>query len=441
MQGGLSMWRALDRLYQQLEQIKLAESSFVDSHGHYLPEAGDLIDNGQYVVMRLCGSGAFCKVWAAMDRDDGQIVCIKVTGNRKVHSDQSRREIKILKFLAEQAHRVASGGIHIVPLRQAFVFREHQCLVFPKLAYNLYELLKHQNFEGLKLKLVRKFAIQILETLALLADRSVQLVHCDLKPENIMVVKHHQTKINIIDFGSACFCDEQGSTYVQSRFYRSPEVLLQLPYSCKIDMWSFGCILFELYTGRPLFTGKYGEDQLSKICAMLGLPTAAMVKQSGTRKDCTAALEASPATKSHNDRFTRLGYAVITNRCNLGDISVDDSGRVTDETFLHFVDLMTSCLDLDPSSRISPAQALKHPFARGGAKAAADWSSSGPKLATGFATVGSAGESTSEVVAAAAAEAPLPATAVPEAQDDLPISPESAEDEDDAALCGLPSCI
>ena len=62
---------------------------------------------------------------------------------------------QILKFLAEQSAKTAAGAAaSVVPLRGAFVFREHQCLAFPKLAYNLYELLKHQNFEGLSLKLV-----------------------------------------------------------------------------------------------------------------------------------------------------------------------------------------------------------------------------------------------------------------------------------------------
>ena len=67
-----------------------------------------------------------------------------------------------------------------VRLEHNFVFREHQCLVFPMLAYDLYELLKAENFCGVSLKLVRKFAVQILRSLAVLAD--VGLIHCDLKP-------------------------------------------------------------------------------------------------------------------------------------------------------------------------------------------------------------------------------------------------------------------
>lgn len=59
----------------------------------------------------------------------------------------------------------------------------------------------------------------------------------------------------MIDFGSSCFEDERLYTYIQSRFYRSPEVLLGLPYGPAIDVWSMACILAELLTGFPLFPG------------------------------------------------------------------------------------------------------------------------------------------------------------------------------------------
>ena len=82
-----------------------------------------------------------------------------------------------------------------------------------------------------------------------------QLIHCDLKPENILLMQPQRSAIKVIDFGSSCFVNERMYTYVQSRFYRSPEVIMGLPYGCEIDMWSFGCILAELYMGYPLFPG------------------------------------------------------------------------------------------------------------------------------------------------------------------------------------------
>jgi dual specificity tyrosine-phosphorylation-regulated kinase 2/3/4 len=63
-------------------------------------------------------------------------------------------------------------------------------------------------------------------------------------------------EIKVIDFGSSCYQDEKIYTYVQSRFYRSPEIILGVPYSTSIDIWSLGCILSELHTGYPLFPGE-----------------------------------------------------------------------------------------------------------------------------------------------------------------------------------------
>eukprot|EP00882_Tetradesmus_deserticola_P030836 GHRQ01034808.1.p2 GENE.GHRQ01034808.1~~GHRQ01034808.1.p2 ORF type:complete len:139 (-),score=25.81 GHRQ01034808.1:49-465(-) len=87
--------------------------------------------------------------------------------------------------------------------------------------------------------------------------RRQKLIHCDLKPENVLLVAPQRSAIKVIDFGSSCFVDEQMYTYVQSRFYRSPEVILGLPYGCEIDIWSFGCILAELFMGYPLFPGGF----------------------------------------------------------------------------------------------------------------------------------------------------------------------------------------
>ena len=82
-----------------------------------------------------------------------------------------------------------------------------------------------------------------------------QIIHCDLKPENILLVDQEATRLKLVDYGSGCFRNEQVYTYVQSRFYRAPEVILRINYSEKVDIWSFGCILAELYTGEPLFPG------------------------------------------------------------------------------------------------------------------------------------------------------------------------------------------
>lgn len=82
-----------------------------------------------------------------------------------------------------------------------------------------------------------------------------QIAHCDLKPENILLKKIGKSGIKLIDFGTSCFLHQKYFTYIQSRFYRAPEIVLGIPYNEAIDMWSFGCIMAELYTGTPLFPG------------------------------------------------------------------------------------------------------------------------------------------------------------------------------------------
>ncbi|KAI7520327.1 kinase-like protein, partial [Hortaea werneckii] len=171
---------------------------------------------------------------------------------------------------------------HILRLKDTFIHRQHLCLVFELLSVNLYELIKQNQFRGLSTTLVRVFAQQLLNGLCLL--NKARLIHCDLKPENILLKNLESPIIKIIDFGSACDERQTVYTYIQSRFYRSPEVLMGLPYSAAIDMWSLGCIVVELFLGLPLFPGSSEYNQVSRITEMLGLPPNWMLengKQSG----------------------------------------------------------------------------------------------------------------------------------------------------------------
>ncbi len=132
----------------------------------------------------------------------------------------------------------------------------------------------------MSLNLVRKFAKQILRCLEFFAREDVDVIHCDLKPENILLKHPRRSGIKIIDLGSSCFATKRTYTYIQSRFYRSPEILLGLPYDQKIDIWSLGCVLVEMHTGEPLFAGTNQPDQICKIVDVLGLPPARMLDAS-----------------------------------------------------------------------------------------------------------------------------------------------------------------
>ena len=89
---------------------------------------------------------------------------------------------------------------------------------------NLCELLKSNGFRGFPLGLIRRFAIQLLS--ALTFSRRLQIIHCNLKPENILLKQPNKSRIKVIGYGSACMEAERLYTYIQSRFYRAPKIIL-----------------------------------------------------------------------------------------------------------------------------------------------------------------------------------------------------------------------
>lgn len=82
--------------------------------------------------------------------------------------------------------------------------------------------------------------------------------------------------IRLIDLGAGCYEDKVTFSYIQSRFYRAPEVLLGMEYGMEIDMWSLGVMLCELFTGEPLLPGHNERHQLACIVEVLGMPPPRM---------------------------------------------------------------------------------------------------------------------------------------------------------------------
>jgi serine/threonine protein kinase len=107
--------------------------------------------------------------------------------------------------------------------------------------------------------------------------KKLGIVHCDLKPENILLKNKSKSAIKVIDFGTGCYEKSIYYTYIQSRYYRAPEIIMGIPYTFAIDMWSFGCILVELYNGYPIFAGEDEAEQLAIIMEYKGIPPAKMI--------------------------------------------------------------------------------------------------------------------------------------------------------------------
>ena len=182
----------------------------------------------------VLGSGTFGQVVKCRQKGTGQAVAVKVIKNHPAYFHQAHVEIGILHMLNTRCDE--RDEHHIVRLIDHFVHRQHLCLCFELLNVNLYELLRQNNFRGVSLGLVRVFMTQLLDALCVLREANV--IHCDIKPENILIKSLETGEIKLIDFGSACFQNRTVYQYIQSRFYRSPEVLLGAPYGMPIDMWS-----------------------------------------------------------------------------------------------------------------------------------------------------------------------------------------------------------
>ena len=230
---------------------------------------------------------------------------------------------------------------------------------------NLYELIKKSKFQGFSTAIVRKFGHSILMCLDMLYRN--RIIHCDLKPENIHLKQSGKSGIKVIDFGSSCYEHQRVYTYIQSRFYRAPEVILGAKYGMAIDMWSFGCILAELLTGYPLFPGEDEADQLATMMEMLGEPPQKMLV----------------CCKRQGEFFNSKGYPYYCSAITNPDGSVSYSGgrsrlgkyrgppgskelsRALKGCNDHlFLDFLRRCLEWDPSDRMTPPQALRHGWLR-----------------------------------------------------------------------------
>ncbi|OQV24301.1 Dual specificity tyrosine-phosphorylation-regulated kinase 2 [Hypsibius exemplaris] len=313
----------------------------------------------RYEVLKVIGKGSFGQVVKAYDHKTHTYVGLKTVRNEKRFHKQADEEIKILDHLKRLDHENSMNIIHML---DHFVFRNHKCITFELLSMNLYELIKKNRFQGFSLQLVRKFAHSILQCMDILHRQKI--IHCDLKPENVLLKQPGRSGIKVIDFGSSCFEHERIYSYIQSRFYRAPEVILGGRYGMAIDMWSFGCILAELYTGFPLLPGEDEGDQLAAMIELLGMPQETMLEQCKRSRNFFT-------SKGNFPRYCTVttspdGHTLLTGTRNKrgkyrGPPASKDLGTALkgcDDVL--FLDFIRRCLEWDPLIRITPPDALRH---------------------------------------------------------------------------------
>ncbi|KAL8809785.1 MAG: hypothetical protein Q9200_003121 [Gallowayella weberi] len=333
-----------------------------DDEGYYKVLPGEVLDNRYHVQSNL-GRGMFSGVVRATDQKLGKLAAIKIIRNNESMKKAGLKEVDILQKLATAD---PEDKKHIVRLERIFEHKGHLCMVFENLSINLREVLKKFGRDvGINLKAVRAYAQQMFLGLSLL--RKCNVLHADLKPDNVLV-NESRNVLKICDLGSASDATENEITpYLVSRFYRAPEIILGIPYDFGIDVWSIGCTLFELYTGKILFTGRSNNQMLRAIMECRGkfshkvlrkaefgrqhfddlLNFRSIEKDKLTGKDVVRILN---FTKPTRDLRSRL----MANARGMDEVETKE--------LYSFIDLLDRCLNLNSEKRCTPVEALKHPF-------------------------------------------------------------------------------
>ncbi|KAI0244392.1 U4/U6 small nuclear ribonucleoprotein prp4 [Massospora cicadina] len=334
------------------------QDNWDDSEGYYRITLGEVL-NDRYHVFSVLGKGVFSSVVKAKDLSDSEkVVAIKIIRCNETMHRLGLKEVDILKKLRDTDPK---NKRHVVRFENHFVYRGHLCMVFESLSMNLREVLKKYGKDvGIAIKAVRVYAQQLFLALSLL--KKCDVIHADVKPDNILVSDSHNT-LKLCDLGSASYSsDNEITPYLVSRFYRAPEIILGLPYDSAIDVWSAGCTLYEIYTGKILFPGRNNNHMLKLMIDLKGRFPNRMVKRG------------SFASQHFDENFNFLYQDNgTTKKINVAKqplkefkqriMSVSSNATEDELRLTHLlVDFLDRCLQPNPEHRMSVHEALEHPF-------------------------------------------------------------------------------
>ncbi|KAL3459848.1 kinase-like domain-containing protein [Aspergillus heterothallicus] len=275
------------------------------------------------------GEGTYATVFKGRNRQTGELVALK-----EIHLDSEEgtpstaiREISLMKELKHES---------IVSLYDVIHTENKLMLVFEYMDKDLKKYMDTRGDRGqLDQATIKSFMHQLMNGIAFCHENRV--LHRDLKPQNLLINKKGQLKLG--DFGLARAFGIPVNTFsneVVTLWYRAPDVLLgSRTYNTSIDIWSAGCIMAELYTGRPLFPGTTNEDQLQKIFRLMGTPS-----------------ERSWPGISQLPEY----------RTNFHVYATQDLGIILPQIDPLGLDLLNRMLQLRPEMRISAHDALQHPW-------------------------------------------------------------------------------
>ena len=383
--------------YQEIKSVKksltypdkgVRNNNLDNEEYNLIVHVDDIINN--YHIVDLLGQGISGRVYEVYKNNDTKNrYALKIIKNKKVYRNQSLIELKIVTTLNKNFPLNNHNDSHIISVYDYFFYQEHLCIIFELLNENLYQLLQHNHLQGISLNSINFIIKQLLE--AVEQVHRMGIIHCDIKPENILLkinIEKNKSDISVklTDFGSACIKNNPIFSIVQSLFYRAPEVILGIPYTQAIDIWSIGLVAIELFLGGPLLPGYSEYDQLQKIITIVGKIPDLMLMRNGKRvsnffnydKDKNSFILREPKEGEifdEKENIYNTDFKIPFNISKLDDlltmkrdskikgVEMNNSQSSTELiSFIHFLKCMITIL---PEKRWTARQLLKHPFITG----------------------------------------------------------------------------
>ncbi|KAF2760935.1 kinase-like protein [Pseudovirgaria hyperparasitica] len=354
-----------------------------DHEAYYKFFKHELMHNRYHIVEKL-GKGSYATVVRALDTTQNQkVVAIKIIRKNGMMADKARDEIDILRKIKDWCVVHPEDQQYLVEFLDTFTHRQHICIIFENMGYNLRDVLtksKGGHDTGLNIDAVRIFAKQLFTSLRVMKD--LDLVHGDLKPDNILMNPGDRPEyIKLADFGTTFKhrLHNESEKYdmrgeLGSRFYRPPEVILGIEWGYDMDIWAAGCTLFEIFTGKILFTGMDNAEMLYQIMKTTGHISRKYYRQGVFFRQY---FDDDVHAVFHMRKVNEKGNLVTNSYANLGPktptspeslltklraAAADPNDRKEAEKIEMLADLLSKCLHFNHDKRIGPHGSLQHPF-------------------------------------------------------------------------------
>jgi serine/threonine-protein kinase SRPK3 len=331
--------------------------------GYHPVHIGEKYYDERYIIEKKLGWGQFSTVWLAEDVKATKKVAIKIQKSASIYTESAMEEIKIFEQLG-------NGSCH----QKCITFIEyfthfgpngnHFCLVFAPLGKNLLWLIEHYNNKGIPLDECKKIARDCLEGIQFVHSRGI--IHTDVKPENFLMDNENKktdsgyfspTCVYVSDLGNGITNGDQSNYNLVTRQYRPPEVIIEGVITTAIDIFSLGCMFFELLTGEYLFDPQKenarrkfsrDDDHLALMMELLGRFPSDFIKTGNKRKHFF----------DSNEELKRIGEI---DEWHLIDVIVEKFKLPQDEAN-QLNEFLLPMLQIDPLKRATATQMLSHPW-------------------------------------------------------------------------------